>query len=640
MKTLTINRLSLKNFKGIKNFTIEPNGQNISVFGENGTGKSTIADGFFYLLFGKDSHDKANFQLKPVTDDGQEIHNIETEVEAALEVNGKTITLKKIYKEKWTKKRGTNVKEHTGHTKKHYIDDVPKSEADFKKAVAEIIDINAFKLVTNPFEFNNLHYTGRRQILLEVCGDVSYQDVISSDKKLAALSAVLGDCTIDDHKAKVKEAQRKINQDLKEIPARIDELQNSIKDSEKPNQKDKERLDKELAGHQEKLRALQTNERLSELNVKLNEIDAKIAKLNAVADKKQAAARKPILDSIEKLESERRQAESRVNELEKQVKTYAKRNQIAKDAKNAKLQDWHNENNKQLKPDNTCPTCGQDLPEDQVQDAIEKFNVAKSNRLEKIEKEGMSLKKDIEQRTKDITGAQEEVDKLSTRIVDIDSTLAKKRADLKAVYEKVEAADLDKEKDVIESEIKALQNGSKIQEDTQKRYITETQEKLAEWNKADAAWESAEKARVRIDELTRQEETLAAEYERLAGEVHMIEQFIVKKVEMLEGRINERFKMARFKMFEEQVNGGINECCEVLYQGVPFNSGLNSAARVNVGLDIINTLSEFYGFRGPVWVDNAESINKVLPIDTQVICLSVSTDKELTVSETEALKAS
>ena len=86
-------------------------------------------------------------------------------------------------------------------------------------------------------------------------------------------------------------------------------------------------------------------------------------------------------------------------------------------------------------------------------------------------------------------------------------------------------------------------------------------------------------------------------------QLYLTDEFTKTKVNLLESSINSKFKMARFKMFEVQINGGIKECCETVYEGVPY-SDLNNAARINIGLDIINTLSEHYNFSAPIFVDN------------------------------------
>jgi len=104
------------------------------------------------------------------------------------------------------------------------------------------------------------------------------------------------------------------------------------------------------------------------------------------------------------------------------------------------------------------------------------------------------------------------------------------------------------------------------------------------------------------------------------------------KVNLLEEKINSKFKYARFKLFKDQINGGLEETCETLYEGVPYSSGLNNAARINVGLDIINTLNDYYGISAPIFVDNAEAVTELIETDSQLISLVVSKkDKQLRV---------
>lgn len=639
MKTVTIQKLRMQNFKGIKDFTLEASGKNISVFGENETGKSTLADGFFYLLFGKDSHDKADFQIKPVATDGQEIHNLETEVEAVLDIDGKTVSLMKRYKEKWTKKRGQAREAFTGHTTDHFVDEVPVKKKDYDKKIGEVININNFKLVTNPFEFSSIPWKARRDILLEICGDVSDQDVIESDDNLTALADILTGATIDDHQAKVKAKQRKINDELKQIPVRISENQEASKDVEKPEQRDKKQLENQIEESREKLRSLTSNEALSAKRVRLNEINSEIVKANTEADQKTREAKEPIQTEIDLIQAELRVNRNKIADLKDQIEQDEKRNEVSKAAIEDVRKRWYDEDSKQPSKDNTCPTCGQDLPEEHVKETTATFNRLKSERLGKINKEGKTLKKAISQRDKDISANKLSIENLEKVIAALEVDVKTKEEQLEKVYVPVDLDAMDKEKDILESEIDALMNGSSIQEKNAQDKINELQGKLDGWNKSQSEWDAAEKARARIIELEAKEKDLAAEYERLESEIFLFEKFIVKKVELLEDQINSRFSMARFKLFDVQINGGVNECCEILYNGVPFDKGLNSAARINTGLDIVNTLSEYYGFSAPVFVDNAESVNSLIPINSQVISLIVSDDKKLTVKENKEVNA-
>ena len=229
---------------------------------------------------------------------------------------------------------------------------------------------------------------------------------------------------------------------------------------------------------------------------------------------------------------------------------------------------------------------------DQIDAAIKSFNQAKAQRLEKINQEGKQLKAGIEAREKDILAAKEAIDSLAECIQGIDSTLEIKIKELAEISTaKADTSALEQKKVGLENEIQAIKNCSGIRERDITEKINETRDKIAAWNNQDAEHKTAEKARDRIRDLEQQEKTLVAEYEALEKELFLTETFIRRKVELLEDSINSRFKMARFKMFSEQINGGLSECCEILYQGVPFDRGLNKGAQTMVGADIINTLS-------------------------------------------------
>ena len=80
--------LTLQNFKGIKGFILDADGQNSNVFGNNGTGKSTLFDAFTWLLFGKNSRDEKDFGIKTLDANGNVIPRIEHRVSAVIEHNG------------------------------------------------------------------------------------------------------------------------------------------------------------------------------------------------------------------------------------------------------------------------------------------------------------------------------------------------------------------------------------------------------------------------------------------------------------------------------------------------------------------------------------------------------------------------
>ena len=70
--------------------------------------------------------------------------------------------------------------------------------------------------------------------------------------------------------------------------------------------------------------------------------------------------------------------------------------------------------------------------------------------------------------------------------------------------------------------------------------------------------------------------------------------------------------------------------CVLTMHGVPYQD-LSNSEKINAGIDLINAMAKFNDTYAPIVVDNAESINEVLPSDSQQILLVVSRDPQLTV---------
>jgi predicted ATP-dependent endonuclease of OLD family len=218
--------LKLSNFKGIRKFEFRTDGKDVSIMGDNASGKTTLADAFMWLLFDKDSANRKDFEIKTLGPDGEPEHGLEHTVEAILELeDGSQLALKKVFKEKWTKKRGSATAEFTGHTTDYCLDGVPVKKKEYDEKITEIADENIFRLLTDPRYFNEiLHWQKRRELLLEVCGDVSDAEVIASKTDLSKLSEILGNRTIEQHRKVIQARRSEINKELERIPVRIDEV--------------------------------------------------------------------------------------------------------------------------------------------------------------------------------------------------------------------------------------------------------------------------------------------------------------------------------------------------------------------------------------------------------------------------------
>lgn len=648
-------RLELNNFKGIKHFVLTPRGENITVLGDNATGKTSLCDSFLWLLFGKDSQNRQDFDIKTLDQDGNAIHGLEHTVEASLGLDdGQELTLKKVYREQWTKQRGSAERTFTGHTVDHFVDGVPVKKQEFTDKIAGIIDEDIFRLLTDPMYFNTqLHWKDRRRILLEVCGDISDADVIASDRALAKLPDILGQRSLEDHRKVITARRTEINRELDKIPVRIDEIELGLPDISqiKPEAlaDDMAKLQAEIKKKESELLRIEQGGQVAEKMHYLREIEGELLRLRNEARNKD-------LDELDKLKKDVNHYSDAAMNLQADIKRTERTIQDAGEEiadLETKLthlrQDYRATLKKEFdfethyEQEDACPTCGQDLPEEQIAEAREKavqqFNAEKARQLEQNQADGKRLlakKEELEGRITALRESVEDKEKLKKQEEKLREEVREKIREIERKDTPDPTATPEYEQ-LLDKKEQTQQEVDQLKTDT-RAAISAAEEQLESLRQALRALEDAqvkvrrrEEGMARVEELKSQEKALAKEYEKLEKELHLTEEFVRAKVRLLESKINSKFKLARFKLFQEQVNGGLAEVCEMQYKGVPFSS-LNNGARINTGMDIINTLSDHYGVVAPIFVDNREAVTQLIDTRGQTISLVVSErDKTLRV---------
>lgn len=651
---MKLKKLILKNFKGVKSFELDTEEKDVDIFGDNSTGKSTLFDGVTWLLFGKDSLNSANFDIKTLRTDGQPIHNLEHSVEGVFKNgDGSEMALRKVYYEKYTKKRGTASKEFTGHNCDHFIDGVPVTMAEYKKQIQDICDENLFKLLSNPRYFNDtLHWKDRREMLLEVCGDITDEDVINSNDELADLPAILQKRKLEDHKKVIVSRRAEINKELDRIPVRIDEISSSAVKT-----RDKAEIEKDLSGANEEketaqgvLKEIKAGGESEVLVTKLREVENKISQIdNEIAQKE--------LTNSQKRRAERIKLTNEIDDIQNYIDLNKKDLQHLVSDKNETIkgiesfskqagqlrQKWHDEDDRQFeyKDMTTCPSCGQSLPADKVEaarkQALATFNGIKAQSLQSINNDGKKLVEQIEFSKNRIMGIDEKIESVEKKAVDLNDQKAKAEAALKDFDEQKTAEPDNPERNAL------IEKKEKIEKQIQEKKGSVDPAAIAEgeaqieaidirikaYEKELMQIEANARIDVRVKELSDQERTLSAEFEDLERQLYLADQFVRTKVKLLESKINSKFDLAKFQLFTVNINGGLEECCNTTYNGVPYNS-LNFGMRLNCGIDITNTLSKHFGKEIFMILDNAESVTDILPSERQQIRLIVSAeDKEL-----------
>ncbi|MBQ8338579.1 MAG: AAA family ATPase [Oscillospiraceae bacterium] len=642
-------KLTLTNFKGIKSFEFEPGGENASVYGTNGSGKTSLFDALTWLLFDKGSDWKENFSPKMQDENGNEVHNINNRVDGTFQLDdGRLITFSKDQSENWVKKRGGVSESFAGNTTEYYIDGVPVKRGEYKDKLFDICPEGIGQMLMQPLYFLEiLDWKSRRSILLEVCGDVTEFDVINSDEELNKITRFLlipgteGQFYSVEECAKVYDNKgRDIKRRLEEIPARIDEASRALT----TDMADEDVLEGLLARLQKDLdeaiaekAALKQNGAEAALRNQAAQIKAEIAEgYAAFMNKKNedlAADREKLKELSEKWQeivTQKNGIYININNAKnKKLLLTSQRKQLADEYSKVSEQVWQG--------DTVCPTCKRELPSEEIEAAREQFNAERSatleqirDRIEKTCSKSMIAELDtaltIDERSYD--ALNKEVEELNVQI----RTLRDKMAPVEhAKYEDTEeykefTAKLAKIEEQIASGTTDVSDEEKEIQANIERFSAD----IKNVQKRIGAVRANEQQKKRIEELEAEEKNLQTALEDCEYCLYLCGKFVQRKVAMLDEKINAKFHNVSFKLFEQQINGGIKEVCEVM---VPSDNGslvsfsdTNDAARLNAGLDIIDTLSSFWGISMPVVVDNAESVVNLKEIAPQVIRLVVSGD--------------
>ena len=533
---IKINKLTLQNFKGVRNLEINANGENLTIYGNNATGKTTIFDAFTWLLFGKDSLGRSDFGIKTQDENGEVIHNLEHIVECELAIDNSILALKKIYAEKWTKKRGSSESEFSGHETKHFVNEVPVTKKDYEMKIASIIDETLFKVITNPLYFNeHLKWQDRRAILMSLCENITDENILANNERFLPLNSALKGRTIDEYRTALKSQQNAINNELKAIPQRIAEANLAIPDINSTiDINEKSVIEAEIEELQAKVISVKNG-------AGVLEADREIADLKNMRKivEEQTCDTNSLEIELNNAKAKAKAAMFEVDNCTRQIHSF--KNSIANgEAETARLREkWHKINEKKYADSGFCPTCGQALPDDMIEKAKIEFNTSKVAELESITEQGKRARAEteytrllcsqVEEQLKnaktEYETAEKEVERISTEIEKTKADFEEKRKDsISAIDSHIEEA---RKRGVNgEETIKASVY-------TLEEQIAEKRAKLSEIDRVVAESAVAERQKARIAELVADEKKLAGEYAELAKMEFLVEEFTKFKVQML-----------------------------------------------------------------------------------------------------------
>lgn len=647
---VVIDHLAISNFKGVKSLSLPFDSRSATISGRNATGKTSVYDAFLWLLFGKDSTGASRFDVKPLDEAGERITGLTTEVAARLIIGDQPVTLKRALVEKWRKVAGSPDPIYDRDETACWIDDVPvKLEKEYLPYIQQICgDEETFKQLTVHGAFMQLPWEQRRKMLLEASGK-DVDSVILARPEYAGVPKLLGGKTPEDAKKRLKEQQKRYNDELKMLPARIDEqrlTRPAITEAELEEankniarlQQEVDFLDSQMAGTEpayKKASDLITRQRSlsAQLNQRIEEMQTGYNQ-----QKREAYA------AITKLDNDLANKRMTVGSLQNNIIGIQSLIDKKAQEKDSLLAQWEEVNNTPYVPpvlDGTCPTCSQPFPasyNEQIRashkatfDADQEAKLARINEagkqlaewiryneisISETESKIAELDAEIEALVQQKTQAQEALDSLPAPLApEDDPTCATLLAEIETIKSSLDQQSSDNGREAYQNMRKGLQ------------------EEIKTWSAKQGMQALVEIVDKRIAELEAQKRDIGQQLALIDRDLDLLSAYVSARCEVMEGSINAMFDTIRWKLFELQKNGEYADVCRATVNGVSYESTLNNAARINAGIEIIRVLSKAKGTSVPCFVDNVEAVNRVAQTGGQMILLRVTEDPTLTLTK-------
>lgn len=648
MKEVFLKKLILKNFKKIQDLTVEFTDKNTFICGGNGTGKTTLQDAFLWLLFGKDSTNRAdtNFNIKTLGEYGKPILHLVHSVTGVLSINGRDVELQRNYVEKWGS--GVNAGVLQNHATEFYLNGVKlKTKKEYDAEVAAILPEDVFRMITNPLYFPTMKAQDQKAMLLEMAGNVTNEEVANINPKFQELISLISGRTLEQLAKEIASKKSAIKDELKGIPGRIDSVRDAMPESE-----DWAVLEKEIADKKEKIKDID-----SQLADKSKQIEAKFKAKSElqkqIGNKKLAKSQREneirqnanksyhdVLDNISKLEYQVKSKDaeiSRKQEDHSRIKANIEALNNDLEVLRGKFYAIDAETLQYPEGAFICPTCKRELEVEDIQakqqELQDNFNLNKANRLKAVQNEGKEKAAKVEELKKQCSIIQATITQLSNEkeilvhnINECKGNMPEEQDTQKIILSDPTWLSLSNEIVDLENQLKAEAKPIDTTELKEAKAILS--EAIDELNKKLGKRDTIERSNKVIEDLEdrrdKNNEALA-EQERLE---FLVQDFQKEKDNKLMERINGMFSLVKFSFISEKLNGNEAITCFCSVDGVPF-ADVNNASKINAGLDIINAICRSVGITAPIFIDNRESVNDLIPTMSQVINLVVSKDKSL-----------
>lgn len=674
MKKIEVREIRLTDFKGQSEKKIEF-GHRTVVSGKNGCGKTTLADAFMWVFCDKDYSLKSNSDIRP--DDGRECL---PRVDIDLVIDGKPVSVAKFQKRTESKpKDGKPGK--VALSNKYEINGVPKAERDFKADLKERgFDFDNFLMLSHMEIFTDLKDADARKILFSMSDGAGKSDLEISKtvSDCAELVPLLETYKADEIKAMNSATLKKAEEQLKAIPNQIIGMENSKVDADVAELELQKNALQEQISDLEKQIAQAGNEKAGEIKAELAGLRTKLLEIDSKAKADLLEQKSSVCNKVSTLELDRNIKTSELNRKASALEYLrAQKKDLLKKLQNARTQypkikdtEWDNTVLENIESETfndaeaICPTCGRNLPPEQIEQLKSGFEQRKQERINqqlKVKEEWEQDKKRkldevIQAGNKASAGMKEahkqeealtsEISKLTDELEQIKASLDTENKNLEAIPEKPDFSENAEYQQILasikekEQELNSLDDGEEAKKQLSEQLYGKKQELAAVNQKIGEANNN-----VRIDEQIEKLQESQKQYAQSKADAQMIldelKSLSMAKNTAFEDAVNQYFNGVKVKLFDTQKNGEVVDACIWYVQDKDGNwkkliGNANTALMMKGKIAIMDGLQKFYGVSYPIFVDCAAELDNSslagIKADAQLIFLKVA-EGDMTVTE-------
>ena len=668
-----VKKISLENYKKFPSKSVDlfPRTE---ISGRNREGKSTLQDAYLDVLTGKMANGTEPTSIRR-KENGVEVPKVDVVRELTLAIDGKEKVIRKITKQKWRKPRGQSEEVFDGNETSYEIDGFPAKSKDYTEFIQSIAEPSTLLMCSNPKPFLDTlqKSTAESRKVLEKMSGFDIAQFMEENPQYAHVEEITKGHSVEDT---LKKLRKELNAQKKKVDAKNTEIayetNRSVEAEDTSSlESKKQELNAELSKLEEQERILEDSSKgYDSLSYEIRGLKSSRDGMVSKANEWLRARQKFISDTVSELRLKKSEKESSIRIIGMELDNHIREAQQAKadldrarqDYPRIKEMEWDDSGLKAIEAetfndsDAICPTCGQELPEEQISKLKASFEEKKKARIEAQLKAKESFESEKQEKLKyvcdlgntsaaklkktneEIKKLQSEISAAQDEVAELTKQIEEEQSKFTELPESVDMTN-DEEYLAVTARIAELEEKLKSFDDVPgkkqelRMQISNVMKQIsnvdADINIAQAAVTEKEK---RVAELNEELKSLGQVQADIEKNIDTVLNFSIQKNKALAEKINPFFQHFQFSFLDYTIEGNPVETCKMICNGIDYNSGLNHSDKILCEVDLLNGLQEMNGLNLPIWIDDSESIDKsrIPVLDRQMIILRV-TDGDLKV---------